>query len=384
MVTMLKSISLKNYTTFLQETIFDFSATNYKVLEKTNVGRNRILKGALFIGENASGKTQVLKAIVFLLKLMSSNANINFASKKSLYTKENHYQLKYVFDIDEKIIQYELDINKDHINNERFYIDNQLIVDRIESKGTIELNDNKKTITDIDEKLSLVRQEFYNTRFNNNETIQKWFEFISNSIYIDCSNKELNYSSMGNTGDFILAKFINKHDFSKVNKIINEIGYNHELIRTENKNALDDKKYELGFKKKNTNVIIPEKYESTGNIAFANISIPLIYASKFHGMLIIDEFSSGLHNALEEALIKYYFNNSSKNSQLFFTTHSTNILDNYIIRPDQVYTFKFDSKKGTIINRVSNEKPRESQNLEKMYLNGVFDGMPTYSNEVQN
>lgn len=28
------------------------------------------------------------------------------------------------------------------------------------------------------------------------------------------------------------------------------------------------------------------------------------------------------------------------------------------------------------------EKPRESQNIEKMYLNGVFDGMPRYNKKI--
>ena len=41
--------------------------------------------------------------------------------------------------------------------------------------------------------------------------------------------------------------------------------------------------------------------------------------------------------------------------------------------------FRFDSNKGTLINRVSDESPRISQDLEKMYLNGVFDGRPTYN-----
>ena len=100
-------------------------------------------------------------------------------------------------------------------------------------------------------------------------------------------------------------------------------------------------------------------------------------------MIILDEFSSGLHNELEEALIRYFFNNS-KNSQLFFTSHSTNLIDTSILRPDQIYSFRFDSKEGTVIKRFSDENPRESQNIEKMYLNGVFDGMPEYNKEFKN
>ena len=95
-------------------------------------------------------------------------------------------------------------------------------------------------------------------------------------------------------------------------------------------------------------------------------------------MLILDEFSSGFHNELEECLIKYFFH-FSKNSQMFFVSHSTNILNNTILRPDQIYSVTFSSKNGSVLKRFSEEMPRESQNTEKMYLNGVFNGMPRYN-----
>lgn len=56
---MLKKIKLGNYVIFINETEISFSATNYKFLESENVGANKILKGCLFVGENASGKTKV-------------------------------------------------------------------------------------------------------------------------------------------------------------------------------------------------------------------------------------------------------------------------------------------------------------------------------------
>ena len=37
----------------------------------------------------------------------------------------------------------------------------------------------------------------------------------------------------------------------------------------------------------------------------------------------------------------------------------------------------FDER-GSFLRKFSDEKPRESQNLEKMYLSGVFGGIPLY------
>ena len=42
-VIMLTNITLNNYTTFINETIFDFNAINYESLKKTNVNSNQVL-----------------------------------------------------------------------------------------------------------------------------------------------------------------------------------------------------------------------------------------------------------------------------------------------------------------------------------------------------
>lgn len=62
--------------------------------------------------------------------------------------------------------------------------------------------------------------------------------------------------------------------------------------------------------------------------------------------------------------------NKADKGQLIFVSHSTNLLSNSILQPNQIYSVDFD-KEGSIIKRFSSEKPREAQNLEKMYLGGV-------------
>ena len=124
---------------------------------------------------------------------------------------------------------------------------------------------------------------------------------------------------------------------------------------------------------------IPFFMESYGNQVLLSILPSFLSVIKKGGILAIDEFSSGLHNKLEELLIKYFFNHSN-NSQLFFVSHSTNLLTSSLLRPDQIYSVDFD-KNGSFLKKFSDEKPRESQNLEKMYLSGVFGGIPLYEDK---
>lgn len=387
---MLTSITLKDYTTFVSKTIFDFKATNYKILENTNVGSNRILKGALFVGENASGKTQVLKSIVLLLDLLLENSEQNYIIKKSLYTKGTKFSLSYTFNVDGNEIKYDVVFESNTINSEKLYLNDELKLERLNTTGKTYFGEEKDN-KDINPGLSLLKLEYYNTRFNNDTILNKWFEFLKNSIYINCSIPGRLIKSYNPTriSEQFLEKYAENNDTKELNNLIQKIGYSNEVVfnkQSYNKDktiVINSSKEIIGLRKKGTDVVMPLVFESTGNQSFMNTILPIYYATKNNCMIIVDEFSSGLHNELEEALIRFFFNNSI-DSQLFFTSHSTNLLDTSILRPDQIFSFRFDSKNGSLIKRFSDENPRESQNIEKMYLNGVFDGMPKYNKEFKN
>ncbi len=384
---MLTNIILKDYTTFISKTIFDFNATNYKILEDTNVGDNRVLKGALFVGENASGKTQVLEAIILLLNLLLENSEPNYIIKKSLYTKGTRFKLEYKFKVNKHEISYEVGFESNLIDYEKLYIDKEVKLERMKKSGKTYFSETKDN-DNIDTQLSLLKLEYYNTRFDGDETLNEWFDFLKNSIYINCLHGSFKTYNPSRISEQLIYKYAEKNNPSELNSFINKIGYNSEIVfekQASNKDktiVINSDKQMIGLKKKGTDVILPIQMESTGNQAFLNLILPIKYAVQNDCMIIIDEFSSGLHNELEESLIKYFFNNS-KNSQMFFTSHSTNLIDTYILRPDQIYSFKFDTEKGTLVKRFSEENPRESQNMQKMYLSGVFDGLPNYNKEFK-
>lgn len=386
---MLTGITLKDYTTFIKETTFDFKATNSKILNETNVGDNRVLKGALFVGENASGKTQVLQAIVLLFDLLLDNTEQNFIVKKSMYTKGTKFSLVYTFNVDGNDIKYSVEFEGNEINSEKLFVNNELKLERLKKNGKTYFGEEKDN-DNINPSLSLLKLEYYNTRFNNDIVLNKWFDFLKNSIYINClfGRRTIKSYNPVKLPEQIIEKYAESNDATKLNKLIDKLGYNSEVVFNKNFSNTDktivisSTKETIGLKKKGTNFIMPLPLESTGNKSFMNMILPINYVTKNNAIIIVDEFSSGLHNELEEALIKYFFNNSG-NSQIFFTSHSTNLLDTSILRPDQIYSFKFDAKEGTLIKRFSDENPRESQNIEKMYLNGVFDGMPKYNKEFK-
>ena len=69
---------------------------------------------------------------------------------------------------------------------------------------------------------------------------------------------------------------------------------------------------------------------------------------------------------------------NAKNSQMFIASHHTNMISNSVFRPDQINLIAFKDTLGSKVNRLSQFKPREAQNMEKMYLGGMFEGLPSY------
>ena len=191
---MLKSIKLDNYTTFINPTTIDFSATNYKFLDE-NIGNGKILKGCLFVGENASGKSQILKSIQLLLDLLFENNDINFAINKSFYTEKNNYKLEYDFVISSKEIKYVVELNPKGFELEELYINGDIIIKRMGKKAKLIIGE-EKNFDDVSLKLSFLRRVYFDTHFYDDEVLNKWFDFMKNSVYVDCYNGKIkNYVS---------------------------------------------------------------------------------------------------------------------------------------------------------------------------------------------
>ena len=63
---MLSKITLDNFKSFKNKTTIDLAKTNYTILPQ-NVADNGVLKGCIFVGANASGKSTIILGVKLLL-----------------------------------------------------------------------------------------------------------------------------------------------------------------------------------------------------------------------------------------------------------------------------------------------------------------------------
>ncbi|KEO83993.1 AAA family ATPase [Tumebacillus flagellatus] len=380
---MLTSLRMKNYTSFKNDTILDLKSTGYKILERSNV-HEQVLKGLFFVGPNASGKTNVIRALRLLLELLFAEKIVNLSSNVCLFSVEHSFLLEYTFEIGQAVIEYqiEFDTQQRKFLVEKLTVDQEEVLNRVGSNGETKLTD-ARLYSNIDDYSLLLREIYYNTKFRAHETLKKWFEFLLNSVYVDGHERVL--FSPGKHGLRLNEYVQSEAGVQTINQFFTDYHFDQRIEYSNSSegplNRMDNgEEKRIFFKREGIGEPIPYWMESLGNRNLLNLLPAFFHVVQRGGMLIIDEFSSGLHNFLEELLIRYFMK-ASTNAQIFIVSHSTNLLTNALLRPDQIYAVNFWGKEGSGLKLFSSEKPREAQNLERMYLNGVFGGVPEYNDE---
>ena len=374
---MLAKMYLTNFLSFKERTEIDLTASKYSILGKTNVYKSEILKGALFIGPNASGKSNALKGLSFIIKMIKGEG-VSFNRYRCLFSDNPIITIEYEFIFESKKVEYVIEYNiQTNSISENLKIDEITVLKRTGNTGELRIGQSVTTDDQVDSETLFLRTESFNTgRFPQEPTLRKLMDFLQNSYIVD----EYNWDArVGST----ITRYAEEFGVEKINKYLTAFKYDFSMeYGSESEGA--GLKLTLGadnkmvFLKRKSfpfpNVLINE---SQGNQVFADLLPHLIRVIENAGMLIVYEFGNSFHNKLAEKIISFFMENA-KNSQIFITSHHTNLVSNSVFRPDQINLITFLNTSGSNVKRLSQFKPREAQNLEKMYLGGMFEGLPIY------
>ena len=374
---MLAKMYLTNFLSFKERTEIDLTASKYSILGKTNVYKSEILKGALFIGPNASGKSNALKGLSFIIKMIKGEG-VSFNRYRCLFSDNPIITIEYEFIFESKKVEYVIEYNiQTNSISENLKIDEITVLKRTGNTGELRIGQSVTTDDQVDSETLFLRTASFNTgRFPQEPTLRKLMDFLQNSYIVD----EYNWDArVGST----ITRYAEEFGVEKINKYLTAFKYDFSMeYGSESEGA--GLKLTLGadnkmvFLKRKSfpfpNVLINE---SQGNQVFADLLPHLIRVIENAGMLIVDEFGNSFHNKLAEKIISFFMENA-KNSQIFITSHHTNLISNSVFRPDQINLITFLNTSGSNVKRLSQFKPREAQNLEKIYLGGMFEGLPIY------
>ena len=383
---MILEITLTNFFSINEKITLDLQAANLQTKEARAladntfaVGNERLLKTVAIYGANASGKSNIIKAVKAAVDMILDSHNYNegdsFGFKPFKFGEKNTPSEFYIrFIIDGVEHEYSFSCTRDEIITECLYY---------YPKGR------RALIFSRDERISGGKKEKY--EFTNvirrpmdvaSNTSRKTL-FISRASQMDREkakeiyrwlNEQLVFSYRGKTS-IAIDRFLgdNKDAVLRVLKAadsdIVEFTYKDGELTT--------------FHRRNP--ALPFDFnteESEGTKILFKIMLTVMDVVRNNKVMFLDEVETSLHTRLVEYLISLF--HSSKSAQLVFTTHNTHLLDMTRFRKDQIFFVnKRDDGSSDLYSLFDYKDFREKMDLEKAYLQGRFDAVP-YINEFEN
>ena len=93
-------------------------------------------------------------------------------------------------------------------------------------------------------------------------------------------------------------------------------------------------------------------------------------------VFVIDEIERSIHPAVVKELVRLLSNDSGMDGQIVFTTHETCLLDQDILRTDEIWFAQKDKSGSTDLYSLSDYNVHATANVENGYLNGRYGAIP--------
>jgi AAA15 family ATPase/GTPase len=136
----------------------------------------------------------------------------------------------------------------------------------------------------------------------------------------------------------------------------------------------------LGHQMKDSDAIVwlPLEEESDGTQKLFDYAGPWLDGLKNGRIFMVDELNNSLHPHILRFILGLFHSAAlnRENAQLIFTTHDTSLLDQEIMRRDQIWFMEKDRHNGSRLYPLSDFKPRNTEALERGYLQGRYGAIP--------
>ncbi|MFC1452817.1 ATP/GTP-binding protein [Verrucomicrobiota bacterium] len=118
--------------------------------------------------------------------------------------------------------------------------------------------------------------------------------------------------------------------------------------------------------------------ESAGTRRLFALAGPWIDILESGYTVFVDELETSLHPILVRAFLQLLFceQNNPNGAQVIFTTHNPILLDNTLLRRDQVWFTEKGKDGATHLYPLTDYKPRKGESLAKGYLSGRYGAIP--------
>ena len=409
-----------NYRSFYAPMTLSMQATrlhDHKSIDEQNifqVGKLSLLRSAAIYGANGSGKSNLVRAMMFMRNFVLDSATklqagepidvqrfaLNAAARKEPASFQivfwlNGTRYRYGFEIDEKRVRAEW-LYRTLKREARLFVreGNDFNISGLLKKEALDLESrtrenalflsvlaqfNNPTAINI---LGWFRTKFRGIsglndktygvytlhRFEADETFRQRVRELMRLADVGITDLSItklpfNYADMPEELRDKLSQIAQKED-----KIVNEFSLasvetRHTIFKGEEQTGQES--FDLGD-------------ESEGTQKFFYLLGPLLDTLENGSVLMIDELDARLHPALTRELV-HMFNSpqtNPHNAQLIFATHDAGLLGEHLLRRDQIWFTEKNRYGATELYSLAEMKERNDASFENNYLLGRYGAIP--------
>lgn len=432
--------SVENFMSFDQREQLSMAPGKFQRHKNHTIsyGKRSVLKAGFIYGANASGKSNLIKAIDFARDIIKYGIdNIDLDKKHFRIKSENYYK--------PGVFQFEIIIN-DLVYSYGFAIsyNKQEVID----EWLYEINDNKETcifsretkdgntVVESDLKMkgddnnrfkvykedirrmnkALFLSEIAKKKINDSEgfvifnEVYKWFAKLV-IIFPNSKYGKLNKIASDDIMRYEFTKYLNYFDTGIDDVLEAEVDFDKALtgldeeVRLQLKSKLSNEVTDnasigvrggnlmLSLHKNNEGQIIAKKMvlnhgnsldlfdyddESDGTKRLFDL-IPLFFDKLINTVILIDEIDRSLHTRLTSEFIDLFYKLSEHNkSQIIVTTHDAFLMDLDKIRQDEIWFVERRKDHSSCLYSLDKFKARYDKKVEKDYLIGRYGAIPVF------
>jgi AAA15 family ATPase/GTPase len=407
---MLIRFKVRNFRSLRNEQQLSFEATslrgNAEAISAAEPTQHRLLRAAAIYGANASGKTNVLRALIFMRDAVRNSqkdwdpeAEIDlqmFAGTDALGASA---RFEVDFLLDGVLYQYGFELTSTKIVEEWLHAypskKKQMWFVRGESfQFGRNLPGENQTIANLTRRNSLFLSA---AAQNNHEALLPVYRWFSSIQFVRSWRRELQGATSRLCEDEAFKKkvlrMLSAADLGVVDIDAHEEefqepvkGFSQKMKTIFPEFKLPEKTTVISLRHRSSDgsddFLLPLQQESDGTVAYFSLLGPLIQTLSDGGILCVDELDASLHPVLALQIV-LQFNTSERNpkgAQLLFNTHDTNLLSKDLLRRDQVWFTEKDQGGATHLYSLTDFKPRRNENLQLGYLEGRYGALPFIGN----
>jgi AAA15 family ATPase/GTPase len=396
-----------------------------------------ILKLSSIYGANGAGKSNLIKSLFHLQKLITKE-EIPFKLKDTQHKfgKQKEQVLAIEFIQDNTPLYYGIVLSDDNISTEELYVsglgkkDDKLIFERktVDKETTIKFlgefeNDEKSQVLK-----AVLLEEFVKPNepvlklLSNRDNkflkdVKKAYEWFSETLQIitpdskpralahkidtDIEFKKyaedlmcsfnIGIKSLGAEKKNI-KEFFGEDNENELDKLIKEVEDSpkkmiglrsrrgDELIIVKENDTIWVKTLKVEHSSTNKSAFFDLDEESDGTVRLLDFVPAFKNVISSEKVYIVDEIERSIHPLLIKELVKKFSLDKKTKGQLIFTTHESNLLDQEIFRQDEIWFAEKNLNGSTDLYSLSDFKEHKTIDIRKGYLNGRYGSIPFLGN----